>query len=67
MKRMSEGRLDGRVAHAFRSVDKDVRRFFQSPVDAAPGTVDAHVRQQFDMGRGSYRDIISSGRPIRGR
>lgn len=42
-KRMSEGRLDGRVAHAFRPVDKDVRRFFQSPADAAPGTVDVHV------------------------
>ena len=41
-RRMSEGRVDVGVAHAFRSlVDKDVRRFFQSPVDAAPGTVDA--------------------------
>lgn len=45
MKRTSEGRVDRRVAHAFRFVDKDVRRFFQSPVDAAPGTVDAQIRE----------------------
>lgn len=58
MKRMSEGHLDGRVAHAFHFVDKDVRRFFQSPVDAAPGTVDVHVREQFDMGCGSYSNFL---------
>lgn len=56
-------RVDGGVAHASGLVDKDVRRFFQSPVDAAPGNVDAYVSGPLIWT--AARIVSPAGRPAR--